>query len=420
MKLLDRDSWNEALETLGRNRRRSVITAFGVFWGIFMLIILLALSNGFRSGIDKNTRFIAANTTNAWSQNTTKPFAGFKEGRSWEILASDMDQLRARIPEIEVAAGSATVWSWQSKNLSAGDKSTSGSIVGVMPGYFDALRVTLVHGRMLSEADHREARKYCLLGDRSARELFGEDTSAALGKVIKAGRTYYTVVGVVSRIGNMMSIGSSPSTSVYLPYGVVSITENRHGVLDFVCLVLHPDADNKDVQRRVREYFSTKNQLAPDDPSAVSFFDFSEIFGLFRGINLGIDILVWIVGIGTLLTGVVGISNILLVSIRERTQEIGVRRALGARPSDIIGQLLMESLSLTTLSGLLGIVAGVGVVSMMSNMSFGEDVPFDTPSIHLSIVLVALGVIILSGLLAGVIPAIKATEVRAIEAIREE
>ncbi len=428
MRLLDRDLWQEVTETLGRNKRRSIVTAFGVFWGLLMLIVLLSVSSGFKNGIDHMTQGVAANSAVIYASNTSKPYAGFKAGRSWRLLTSDIDIVRSRVPGVKAIAGVTNVWSWGEDNLSFGGKRARANLSGITSQYFEAIRVKLLAGRMLSERDHREVRKYCLLGQRPAEQLFGSDPAQAIGKVVKAGRAYYTVVGVVTSINSAVNIGSSPEASLYLPYEVINITENKGGRLNNMAIVGHDGVDMTQLIEDVSRVLKELKQIAPEDKVAVSNFNISQMFRMFAGINIGINILVWIVGVGTLLTGVVGISNILLVTVRERTQEIGVRRALGAKPRDIIGQLLLEGVSLTTIAGLLGLVLGVGVSSilaamadnMWANNQGGSGLPFYNPTVDLGIAILAFVIIILSGLVAGILPALKAIEVKAIEAIREE
>lgn len=426
MRLLDRDLWQEIAETLGRNKRRSIVTAFGVFWGLLMLIVLLSVSSGFKNGIAHMTRGISANSAFIHASRTSKPYAGFKAGRSWRLLISDIDLVRSRVPGIKAIAGSANVWSWGEDNLSYGGKRARANLSGVTYQYFEGITVKLLAGRMLSEVDHREMRKYCLLGKEPAEKLFG-DFSQAIGKVIKAGRAYYTVVGVVDRMSSGVNIGSSPDQSLYLPYEVINVTENKGGSVGGMIVVGHDGVDMDKLIEDISSVLKGLKQIAPEDKKAVDSFNVSQIFRMFSGINIGISILVWIVGIGTLLTGVVGISNILLVTVRERTQEIGVRRALGAKPRDIIGQLLLEGVSLTTIAGLLGLVVGVGISSIIAAATDnlwannqGSGAPFYNPTVDFGIAILAFVIIVLSGLLAGILPAMRAMEIKAIEAIREE
>lgn len=210
-------------------------------------------------------------------------------------------------------------------------------------------------------------------------------------------------------------------TALMVPYHTIQNTSTKRGVVGPVFLTFKPGVDRALAKKQIESLLKATHRISPKDKKAISMFDIEELLNVFTSINLGLNILVWIVGIGTLLTGMVGISNILLVTVRERTQEIGVRRALGAKPSNIIMQLLMESLSLTAIAGVLGIVLGVGIMALVAeNFKTLSSMPFVDPTVDLGFVFFALLIIIVSGVLAGLLPALKAIEVKAIEAIREE
>lgn len=419
MILFDRDTWHEVAETIGRNKRRSIVTAFGVFWGIFMLIILLSLSNGFRNGIKLATDGVATSMVGLDRQSTSVAYDGLPAGRSWNMTHGDVEQIVSLVPEIKSSGTSYTLWN-DATGIMAEGKKDDAVISAIDAGYFDILYVRLLMGRMLRSADHQDKRKYCLLGKSVASKLFGGNEQA-LGKSIRCRFGNYTVVGVVDQQSTLFNVGPSVHRSVYIPYATIEQSVQPSGVVGAVMFSFHDGADRKAAMQKIERIIKAMKRIAPEDKKAVTFFDIEEILRVFEGITLALNILVWIVGIGTLLTGIVGISNILLVTVRERTQEIGVRRALGAKPWDIITQMLMESVSLTLLAGLLGIVSGVGIMSVVAQAFVGaEDVPFTDPTVDLGLVLLALLIIIIGGLVAGLIPAFKAVEVKAIEAIREE
>lgn len=417
--IFDRDTWREVGETIGRNKRRSIATAFGVFWGIFMLIVLLSLSSGFRNGIGVATSNIAPNMLIIEQGTTSVPYKGLAKGREWSLQLSDLEYLKAMSSDIDIVAGVRFTWGGE-KSIQYAGNARSGSILGITSNYFDAYYVNLLAGRMLNPIDHLEMRRFCLIGKELAEDLFG-DIQSALGKVIKAKETYLTVVGVVSSRSKMVNIGPNMDRVVAQPLEAMSTSGRKPGEVDMCYVTLHNHVDKAKAKEKIEGVVKELKQISPDDRRAVSFFDLDEMLSIFQKINWGIDALVWIVGIGTLFTGIIGVSNILLVTVRERTQEIGIRRALGAKPSNILMQLLMEALSLTTLSGLLGIVLGVGIMSLVAGAftSSGE-IPFLNPLVDIEVVLVATIIIIVSGLIAGLIPALKALDVRAIEAIREE
>lgn len=416
MYIFDRDTWREVGQTIGRNKRRSVVTAFGVFWGIFMLIVLLSLSSGLRNGINFITSSLAPNMLFINENNTSLPYDGLPAGRYWSIEVEDLALLKAQAPQIALTSGTKIEWSTQVYHNA---QSADTQVMGVLPNFYEVQRVRLVVGRLLSPSDHEEQRKYCLLGKELAEQLFS-DPQAALGKSLRVLGTYCTVVGVIEPFSSMVNIGPGVSESVAIPHSVFALYKNYKGLNMSMC-TLRAGADHKEASELIKQVLKTQKRIAPEDDKAISIMDLDEMLMTFENINRGIDLLVWIVGIGTLLTGIVGISNILLVTVRERTQEIGVRRAIGAKPNNIIGQLLMEALSLTLLSGLMGLVCGVGVMSLVAEgFRRVENFPFLNPVVELGVVLIALFILVLSGIVAGILPAMKAIEVRAIEAIREE
>lgn len=419
MILFDREAWREVAHTIGANKRKSIVTAFGVFWGIFMLIVLLSLSNGFRNGIDITMSGVAKSMSILYNAPTSLAYDGLPAGRSWQLYHKDLEQIKAHFPEIKEVSGSITLWE-DTAGVSAEGKKDDAHLVAVDESFFDIILARLLAGRYLRDTDHKELRKYCLIGRGVAVKLFGS-TGQALGKSLRTSYGNYTVVGVIEQVNNMINIGPSMHRCVYLPYLTVEKNLKPAGIIEEAPMTFHEGVDRKKTMKQIETLVKSMKRISPEDKKAVGFFDIEDILGVFEGINLGLDILVWIVGIGTLLTGIVGISNILLVTVRERTQEIGVRRALGAKPMDIIVQLLMESITLTTLAGLLGIVLGVGLMAMIAPSFRGDgNFPFANPMVDISVALLALTIIIIGGIIAGLIPAIKAVEVKAIEAIREE
>ncbi|KGN97143.1 ABC transporter permease [Porphyromonas sp. COT-290 OH3588] len=422
-RLLDRETLREVGHTLGRNKRRSIVTSFGVFWGIFMLVILLSLSKGLQNGIKEMTSSVAPNMLQIYTSETSLPYSGFGKGRRWDMSPRDIDILRARVPEIKAIGASLQDWG---STIEYEGKKDRQILAGVTPEFFDITLVNLIAGRHLSLQDEREHRKVCIIGKRVATEKMGISATQAVGKSILIGGHYYTIVGVVSAKSENFSMVVPVSHTAFAPLGIVSSLSNRPEEVDLLYVTTHHPEHSKQASEKIKDLIRAEHHIAPTDETAVRIFDTNEIFATFDGINIALGILVWIVGIGTLLTGIIGVSNILLVTVRERTQEIGVRRALGARPRDILRQLMLESSLLTTLSGLLGLVLGVGVMSLvvMATSSLGEGssdgLRLVNPIISISTALLAVLIIVASGLVAGLLPAIKAIEVKAIEAIREE
>lgn len=418
MFIFDRDTWQEVAETIGRNKRRSIVTAFGVFWGLFMLIVLLSISSGFKNGVSYMTSSLAPNVIIVDQNATSLPYDGLPAGRLWAMAPRDLKTMQQHFPQVDKVSGAIYEWSAQTSYQT---HSIDTELVGVLPNYFDIFRVKLLAGRLLRESDHEAERKFVLIGTEVAERLF-KSNEAAIGKVIYTYGMYCTVVGVIDPLNKMLSIGIYIPEAVIMPYSVLSRRRGKGDNLHISLLNLREGVEHSSTKEEIAQFIKSRKRISPKDQKAVSFWDIDEMIDSISSINRGIDLLVWVVGIGTLLTGIVGISNILLVTVRERTQEIGVRRAIGAKPSNIIGQLLMESLSLTLLSGMLGIILGVGIMSLVANAFDGSGGTslFRNPVVDLGIVFVALVILVISGILAGLIPALKAIEIQAIEAIREE
>ncbi|PVZ08663.1 ABC transporter permease [Porphyromonas loveana] len=420
MRFFDRDRWVEIWHTIRSNRRRSLATAFGVFWGIFMLVILTSVGAGFSNGILREVSGIAANSVFYWTNTTSKPYQGFRSGRYWGATTSDLQAVRSQVREVEYI--SPVMWARRTdNNVVFGEKAETFNVVGAEPDYFEINRLNVLQGRSLNAVDNQQQRKVCMIGKEVRDKLFaGTDP---VGQVLRVNGLYYRVIGVVEAKSNNVNIGSSPKSTVYISYSVLQQLENRGNKVYNFAVSAHPTADMKQMFAKIETIIRSRNNIAPDDDKALSKFDISAQFQLMNMIFTGINLLVWIVGIGTLLTGIVGVSNIMLVTVRERTREIGVRRALGAKPRTIIGQILSESLLLTALAGLSGLILGVGVMSVVDTITAqasSDGFSFISPLIPFGTAMLSLFIIIAGGILGGMLPAYRAIQIKAIDAIRDE
>lgn len=420
MRFFDRDRWVEIWHTIRSNRRRSLATAFGVFWGIFMLVILTSVGAGFSNGILREVSGIATNSVFYWTNTTSKPYQGFRSGRYWGATTSDLQAVRSQVREVEYI--SPVMWARRTdNNVAFGEKAETFNVVGAEPDYFEINRLNVLQGRSLNAVDNQQQRKVCMIGKEVRDKLFaGTDP---VGQVLRVNGLYYRVIGVVEAKSNNVNIGSSPKSTVYISYSVLQQLENRGNKVYNFAVSAHPTADMKQMFAKIETIIRSRNNIAPDDDKALSKFDISAQFQLMNMIFTGINLLVWIVGIGTLLTGIVGVSNIMLVTVRERTREIGVRRALGAKPRTIIGQILSESLLLTALAGLSGLILGVGVMSVVDTITAqasSDGFSFISPLIPFGTAMLSLFIIIAGGILGGMLPAYRAIQIKAIDAIRDE
>lgn len=420
--MFDADRWIEIWVTITRNKTRSLMTCFGVFWGILMLIALLGAGAGLKNGILQGTEGFATNSAFFYADRTGESYKGFNKGRSWKMRNRDLESLRREIPAID--ALSPVLWgARKEKNVVYGAVSGTYNVKGVYPDYFRIEEQTLLHGRLLNTIDLKERRKVCLLGSRANENLFhGADPT---GKFVRVNGLYLQVVGVVEQKAQGVSIGGRSSESVFLPASTMQQTLRQGDAIDFLCLSAYPDRAMKAVISQVKAVIYRQNQIAPDDAQALAAINVAAQFETFRMLFTGIDSLVWLVGMGTLLAGIIGISNIMMVTVKERTREIGVRRALGAKPFNIISQIMSESLLLTALSGLLGLAVGVFLLDLADRIltaqtAAGQEIVLLHPGVSLRTAVAATLILLFCGMLAGLVPAWRAMQVKAIDAIREE
>ena len=420
--MFDFDGLKEIWQTITRNKTRSLLTAFGVFWGVFLLVVLSSTGNGFENGMMRQVEGVTPNTGLFFSGTTSEPYKGYQKGRKWSMTLFDLEAIKNNIPNIVAISPEASVWSSEDKNVVFGNRSGSYTVKGVMPEYNNIMRSRILKGRFINDADIANHRKVCLLGKRAYEELFDKGENP-LGKMVRVNGLYFQVVGVISTYNTNVNVNGSPDESVVLPYTTMNQLFSLGDDVYFFLLAASDNASIADIEEEVKQLLKQRHDIAPDDKTAISSFNLEEVFKMFKGLFLGIHILIWIVGLGTMLSGIIGVSNIMLVTVKERTREIGVRRAIGAKPKNIITQVLSESLLLTTLAGLVGLCLGVGIMAIVgtitSNMP-SDNMMFLDPNMSFKAAVTATIIVIISGLLAGVLPALRAIQIKAIDAIREE
>ena len=419
--MFDADRWVEIWVTITRNKTRSLLTCFGVFWGILMLVVLLGSGRGLKNAILGDAEGFATNSIFFYTDRTSEPYKGFNKGRWWSMRNRDVENIIREVDAIQDI--SPILWGETSdKNIVYGQVSGTYNVKGVYPSYFNIETQELHFGRLLNEIDEKERRKVCLIGSQVNDNLFrGADPC---GKYIRVNGLYYQVVGVVEQRASGVNIGGRSEESVFLPFSTMQQTLNQGDILHFLCVSAKVGTDMQALIDDIRRIMYAQNEIAPDDPQALGVINIAAQFDTFQLLFTGIDILVWLVGMGTLLAGVIGVSNIMMVTVKERTREIGVRRAIGAKPLDIISQVMSESLVLTAVAGLLGLSTGVFLLDLadriLSAQPAGSDVPLEHPGVDIQTAVAATVVLLLSGLLAGLIPAWRAMQIKAIDAIREE
>ena len=415
---IDIDSYREIIDTLTRNKSRSFLTGFGVFWGVFMLVALMGGGKGLKESLDKNFEGFAQNTVIIWAQQTTKPYKGFRKGRWWDMEYKDIERLKQQVPELDVAAP--ILFSrWGGGNTAYyGDQKTSPRIQGTVPELAQVLSPKLYYGRFLNEMDIKEHRKVCVIGKKVYKELFKEGGDPC-GKKIRVDSTYYEVIGVDYSSSNI-SFGGRAEEKVTIPITMMQAAFNRGNEVDLIAATGRKGVMMSKITPRIRETIARAHYVDPTDEEGCGIFNTELMFQMINNLFKGVNILIWLVGLGTLFAGAIGVSNIMMVTVRERTTEIGIRRAIGATPKNILSQIISESIVLTLVAGMSGIFFGVMILQMLE-MANTEDGIIEThfqvgfwTAIFCAFVVGSLGV------LAGLAPAARAMSIKPVDAMRDE
>jgi putative ABC transport system permease protein len=417
--MFDLDRFQEIWVTITRNRVRSLLTGFGVFWGIFMLMIMMGAGHGLEHGMMKNIEGFATNSCFMGSSTTSKPYKGFQRGRNWNIHNKDIDVLMQRAPEIECL--SPILFGGRStNNVVFNDNSGTYSIKGLHANYTQIERQRISFGRFINEIDILQSRKVCVIGQKVYEEMF-PTRGNPIGHYLRINGIYYQIVGVSSGVSGV-SLNGRSEESVNIPFTTLQKIQNRGDIVHMLAAIAKPGISVSVMEEKMKTILKNINNIAPDDMPAIWGFNFEDQFNIFRYLFLGIAIVIWIVGSGTLIAGVVGVSNIMMVTVKERTKEIGIRRALGAKPRTIIGQILSESLVLTAIAGISGLCLGVLCLHLADIywLRDAEGIFLSDPMVSFGSAVTSLIILMVCGLFAGSIPAARALKIKAIDAIREE
>lgn len=413
----DPDRWQEIWITITHNKSRSIMTAFGVFWGMFMLVVMVGAGVALEKGISSEIEGFATNSCFIWSEQTSVPYKGLKKGRYWNMYNEDIILLRQNIPEIQHIAP-ILFGGGQDNNVMRNDKSGTYSLKGNYPSYNLIDESKMIYGRYINDIDIAEKRKVCVIGERVYEVLFPGNEDP-LGKNIQVNGVYFQVIGV-SRHTSDVNIGGDAQETVVLPFTTMQQAFNQGNVVHFIAVTAMPGVKVKVIEDKIKAVLKSRHSISPDDKTAVGGMNIEDQFTMFLYLGIGIASLIWIVGLGTLLAGGIGVSNIMLVTVRERTKEIGIRRALGATPQNIIGQIISESVVLTMLAGIAGILLGVGLLHVVGILLSTGDQFFKDPQISFGVAIGALFILVVIGAFAGFLPANRALNIKPIEAIREE
>lgn len=417
MSIIDIDRWEEILMTITRNKTRSLLTAFGVFWGIFMLVALIGGGNGLQLMMSRSFSGFATNSCFIMSQRTSEAYKGFRKGRYWSLTENDIDILRSNIKDIEILSP-ILFTGWKDNNVVRGDKAYTAGIKGVLPVYEKIESQQMLYGRFINDMDLKEQRKVCSIGIRIYEALFrkGEDP---IGKYIRVDGVYYQIVGV-GKANSNIQIGGNAEEMIVLPYSTMRAAYHSGNNIDMIALTSKPNISISDIQEQADKIIKHNHMIAPNDAQALFIMNAEKMFKQFDNLFLGINLLIWIVGLGTLFAGIIGVSNIMMVTVKERTGEIGIRRAIGAKPFDIMRQILSESMVLTCIAGLMGISFAV-LVLQVANVAISASQGYNAGfQISFGVAIGTAFILMTLGTLAGLAPAFRAMSIKPIEAIREE
>jgi putative ABC transport system permease protein len=419
--MFNKDRWKEIIEVLTGNWFRTVLTAFGVFWGILILIILLAAGKGLENGIKSDFGDIATNTMFMWSRNTTKEYQGLPKGRSYNFKLEDVESIREAVPNLRFISPRNQLGGFRgTNNVVRGMNTGAFNVYGDYPEIINQDPMTITSGRFINQSDINEKRKIAIIGEGVKSELYAKEEEV-IGSYIKIQGVNFMVIGTYKKKTNDGD-GEEGQKQIFVPFTSFSQAFNRGNDVGWMAITANDGTSITRVKEKIVDVVKRNRKIHPDDLRAVGYFDLFEQYNRVESLFGAMRFIAYFVGILVLLSGIIGVSNIMLIVVKERTKEIGIRRALGESPSSIRKQILMESIFLTIISGMLGIVFGAlfifGINSLLE--SAGPVDMFSNPSVSVGVVVGALLILIVSGLLAGYIPAQSAIKVRPIEALRTE
>ena len=417
--IFDKNTWQEIFGSIGKNKTRTVITVIGVLWGIFIYIALSGSAKGLDNGFEKAFETVAMNSMFVWAQSTSMPYEGFKTGRQLQLKMGDVTVLENRVPEIQSIAprNAKGVFGDPPALVVNGQKSGNYAVYGDFP-VFTKIATKKIYdgGRFINDDDIEQSRKVCVIGERTQSELFEEDEDP-IGSYIRVDDIYFQIVGVHKFTPGG---GFETDSDIYIPFTTYRKLYNTGDNVGWLTIAAYDDADVVQAEADVKSVLKSIHRVDPKDERAFGSFNLGEVFNRIMGFAKGMTFLSLVVGIATILAGVIGIGNILLISVKERTKELGVRRALGATPNEVKSQIILESVFLTVIAGIMGIILGAATLSLINSFTEGGDFPYANPTVPIPYVLGALAIMVILGTLIGLIPAQRAVSIKPIDALREE
>lgn len=422
MKLLFRyDTWQEIYYSLRNNKMRTFLTMIGVAWGMFLYVALLGAAKGMENGFDKLFSGFATNSIFLWPQNTNIPYAGFPKGRKMELKTDDIEYLKERIPTIDYISPQTSKGNFgtQGVQMSRNEKKATYTLNGDYPIGNKISEKHLIFGRYLNDADIEANKTVAVIGEEVYKNFFDHKKNEnPIGKSINIKGSFFSVIGVF-RAKSMG--GAENNQTVFIPLSTLTQMFNEGNNVGHLAIVGKPNADINQIEEQVKNELKAKYKASPEDTNAYGSFNLGKEFAKLTGFLKGMQFLTITVGVLTILAGVIAISNILLITVKERTKEIGIRRALGAKPAEVRNQILLESLVITLSSGLIGFIMGILLLMALDAFTAGQSqFPFYNPSVDYANVFMAMAIMVGLGILVGMIPAQRAVKIKPIEALRSE
>lgn len=410
--LFERDTWQEVYDSMSKNKLRTGITMVGVWWGILLLIALLGAAKGMENSFNRIFGDFATNSVFVWGQSTSMPFKGFQEGKRVRLKLSHVDKIKDNIAGIEFVVPRNRNQALVVRNFLSGNFSVNGDY----PLLDQIQKKKMIEGRFINQNDINLNKKVAVISEDIYKQLFEKDENP-IGAYVQMNSINFTIIGVFQN-GN---VNMGPSSDVHIPFTTFQQIYNQGDNIGWMVITGKPEYNIKQIEADTKLLLRNLNKIHPRDKRAFGSFNLGKEFAKVTGFLTGMQFLTWFVGIATLIAGVFAIGNILLITVKERTKEIGVRRALGATPFEIKRQIIVEAVFLTIMSGLLGIISGGWILIFIDRAwGQGDDATLVNASVSISVVFIALIILVILGTLIGLIPAFKATSVKPIEALREE
>ena len=413
------DFFEEIWATISKNRSRSILTGFGVFWGMMMLLVLVGIGQSLTQGIMANVEGFAINSCFVIPDRTSKPYKGLQKGRTWAIHNSDMHTIRQAAKHAEEVA---PMCFGDQSMVRFGNWHEEYNIVGITSNYPDILYIPLLYGREINDIDVAEKRKVCVIGNEVYCKLFPEGGDPT-GKLLHVGSMQFRIVGVKTKSKSQVSINGHPDQQLLWPISTLQQAYQLGENIHLIMATAQPNVAVSIVEEELKTILKELYTIAPDDNRAMYTVNMEETLKAFKYLVVGLSALIWLIGLGTLISGAVGVSNIMLVSVRERTKELGIRKALGAPPATIMWSVVGESLIITTFFGFVGVLIGSGVVAIIRMVvanSQGAEQVLQNPSVDLGAILIATLILVIIGVIAGAIPAYRAMRIKPIEAMNAD